>query len=280
MDKLFLKKKTLRVIIIAAMALVTALSVGFAVNRIIDVPSDNAVNQITAVSSGNAVNQITAVPSGNAVNRIIAVPPGNAVNRITDVPSDNNELIEMKMVYEYNPAYFLKDMTLVWGDTVYHQTQMFDAGRGAEIGYAIDEYSTWQIFELEGYDHDYLLAVESEDVWRVMSSHLAEGPWRQYVLENATEKQRLERMLSVSLYSDGTVRLATSMISSYAMISPCYYSFADNELLIFYDRDDIIARFEVVDDDTLVFLSSTVSLYADSGARYVSNPTDTIKPSF
>ncbi|WHH59310.1 hypothetical protein [Petroclostridium sp. X23] len=231
-------KKTSRVIIVAAVALVAVLSIGFAVNRIVNAP-----------------------------------------------------LIEMKMVYEENPAFFLKDMKLIWDDTIYHVSPMNNTGRGKEIGYATDEYSTWRIYELNGYGHDYLLAVESEDVWRVMSIHPPEKPLQQYVLENATEKQRAVRMLSVTLYGDGTARLATPLISSY-MLPNCTYAFADDELLIYSNIEteelenafgvkngEVIARFTVADDNTLVFQSATVPLFAAEGARYVSAPnTDSYEP--
>lgn len=204
---------------------------------------------------------------------------GFAVNRIVNAP-----LIEMEIVYEENPAFFLKDMKLIWDDTIYYVTQMNNTGRGKEIGYATDEYSTWRIYELNGYDYDYLLAVESDDVWRVMSIHPPEKPLQQYVLENATEKQRAERMLSVTLYGDGAARLATPLISSY-MLPNCTYAFADDELLIYASIEteesenafgvkngEVIARFRVADDNALVFRSATVPLFAAKGARYVSAP--------
>jgi hypothetical protein len=96
---------------------------------------------------------------------------GNRIINSKPVPigevSDSEH--EMRMIYEENPAYFLPDMKLHWGDSVYYATSMHNNGRGAFIGYAADRYSTWQIYELNGYSRDYVLAVESEDVWRVMS---------------------------------------------------------------------------------------------------------------
>ena len=178
-------------------------------------------------------------------------------------------LIEMRMAYEENPAFFFKDMKLIWDDTVYYIANINNAKPGKEIGYATDELSTWRIYELKGYGHDYLYAVENEDVWRVMSSHKPEEPFRQYILENATDKQKAERMLSVTLYKDGTARLATPPISSYAMIGIYYYAFEDGELLIFGEKENVTARFTVLDDNTLVFVSAEVPLFADSGARYV-----------
>jgi len=189
---------------------------------------------------------------------------GFALNR-----TDENRLAEMAIVYDSNPAFFYDDMKLIWDDTVYYATPMKNTGRGREIGFATDEYSTWRIYELRGYGRDFLLAVEGENAWRVMSSHPPEMPRGQYVLENATEKQKMERLLSVTLYDDGTAMLATPPISSYFLIPPYYYDFVGDELLIFHDRDEPFARFAVIDENTIQFKSATVSLFADSGARYV-----------
>ncbi|MCL1821182.1 MAG: M56 family metallopeptidase, partial [Oscillospiraceae bacterium] len=185
-------------------------------------------------------------------------------------------LIEMKMIYEENPAFFLKDMILLWGDVGYRVTHVQNARPGKEIGYATDEISTWRIFELRGHGRDYLFAQESEDVWRVMTSGPIEVPWRQYILENATDRQRMERMLSVSLHSDGTATLATPLISSFALVAPYYYAFENGELLIGYKNNNFnestrlepFARFEVVDDNTIIFKEASVPLFADVGARY------------
>ena len=121
-------------------------------------------------------------------------------------------LIEMKMVYEENPAHFFKDMKLIWDNSTYFVTHIENAKRGTEIGYATDEQSTWRIYELKGHGRDYLYAVESEDVWRVMSVYPPAEPYRQYILENATERQKLMSMLSVTLYNDGTARDRKSVV--------------------------------------------------------------------
>ena len=178
---------------------------------------------------------------------------------------------EMQIVYERNPAQFFDDMKLIWNDTAYYVVPMLNPQRGREIGYATDEYSTWRIYEIRGRGNDYLLAVESEDVWRVMSIYPGEQPQRQYILENATDRQRLERMLSVSLYSDGTVRLSTPPISSYMLVGAYMYEYdlSNNELLISDSEGNVIARFDVIDENTIVFRYATVPLFADIGARYV-----------
>ena len=110
----------------------------------------------------------------------------------------------------------------------------------------------------------------------------SETPMKTYTLENPTDKERMSRMLFVNLYSDGTAWLKTPLISSY-LLPKCTYSFVEDELLIyasiqteksegFFGVNDksIIARFEVIDDNTIVFKSANVPLFADEGARYVS----------
>jgi hypothetical protein len=184
-------------------------------------------------------------------------------------------LIEMEVTHKDNPAYWFKTMQLKWDKTIYYDITASWANplnRGNEIGYAQDENSTnWRIFELHGYSRDYLLAYERDNmnVFRLMYAQPPEI-FATYILENATEKQGFERLLSVTLYNDGTAILATPPISSYALISPYYYSFADSELLSHYESDNVIARFAVIDDNTLVFKESNVPLFADMGARYVS----------
>lgn len=185
--------------------------------------------------------------------------------------TENNtvSLIEMQMVYDDNPAFFFNDMKLIWDNTEYFVTHVNNAKPGREIGHATDKFSTWRIYELKGYGRDYLYAVESEDVWRVMSVHPPEQTWRQYILENATNRDRVAKMLSVTLYQDSTARLATPPISSYAMVGTYYYTFKNDELLIFQEKEKVTARFTVLDDNTLIFNSATVPLFADAGARYV-----------
>ncbi len=202
-----------------------------------------------------------------AVALAAALSLGFAVNRAV---RDREPLIEMTITDEENPAFWFTEMKLNWGERVYHVVSMPDPQRGREIGYARDTASEWRIFEIEGYSRDeYLLAVESEDVWRVMSVYPPEEPIKQYVLENATEIQRATRLLSVSLYADGTARLPTPPVGSAMPLSGCRYTFEGNQLLIRDERDDVIARFTVVDENTIVFNESSVLLFADEGARYV-----------
>ncbi|MFT4143148.1 MAG: M56 family metallopeptidase [Mobilitalea sp.] len=110
----------------------------------------------------------------------------------------------------------------------------------------------------------------------------SETPMKIYTLENPTERQKMARLLFVNLYSDGTAWLKTPLISSY-LLPKCTYSFVEGELLIYasiptersegffgVSDESIIARFEVIDDNTIVFKSANVPLFADEGARYVS----------
>ncbi|MCL2499193.1 MAG: M56 family metallopeptidase [Defluviitaleaceae bacterium] len=206
---------------------------------------------------------------------------GLALNRTPAISLENDNLYGMKIVYEENPAAFLSDMKLIWDNVVYHVTPMTGVQRGNRIGIADDEYSTWLVYELRGHDRDFLFIAESrnEDVWRIMSSHPPESPLQQYILENATDRQRMERLLSVTLFLDGTAILATPPISSFMMRQPNFYTFTDNELLIHYENGDMVARFEILNDSdmiyerTLVFIESSVPLFADVGARYAARFT-------
>ena len=247
MDRLFITilrnvlnfKKPSRVIVTLSIALAAVLVVGCSLNQ--------------ATSSDPLPWNATARPTSDA-----------------SAPRDEStHLIEMQIVYEENPAAFFPDMKLVWDGTVYHMTPMASAARGRQIGIATDEFGIWRIYELRGHGRDYLLAVESEDVWRVMSLNPPVQPWGQFILENATDEQRLTRLLSVTLYDDGTAMLAIPPISSFALFLPVYYAFEGGELLFYHERDSVFARFAVIDEHTIEFISSTAVLFADDGARYV-----------
>jgi len=113
------------------------------------------------------------------------------------------------------------------------------------------------------------------------NNHVTPPITQTYSLENPTDKQKLERLLSVTLYDDGTATLATPVISSY-LLPKCAYAIVGSELQIrsiiengtaeaAYDvkNGDIIASFEMADNNTLIFLTSIVPMFADEGARYV-----------
>ena len=102
---------------------------------------------------------------------------------------------------------------------------------------------------------------------------------RTFILEDATEQQSFERLLSITLNPDGKAELATPPISSY-MLPDCTYAIKNEELLIQaiifpkieerYGLKDgeIIARFSIINENTLIFVESFVPLFADVGARY------------
>lgn len=105
-----------------------------------------------------------------------------------------------------------------------------------------------------------------------------------YYLENPTEKQRFERLASVTLYDDGRVWLRTPPISSYAL-PDCTLSITNDELSIHADiateaeeeffgvkNGEVIARFTIAEDKTVIFQWAAVPLFADVGARYVFMP--------
>lgn len=102
-----------------------------------------------------------------------------------------------------------------------------------------------------------------------------------YSLENPSEKQKFERLLSITLYENGDATLRTPPISSY-LLPKCTYSVEDDELLIHAAIEDrleksffgvknkeVIARFKITGDETLMFQSATVPLFAGFGAKYI-----------
>ncbi|MCL2364100.1 MAG: M56 family metallopeptidase [Defluviitaleaceae bacterium] len=228
-------KKPSRVVVVFAVILVAVLSTGFAFNR--------------ALRADDIVPQDAA-------------------------PHDTSGLIEMEVLYVETLATFLPLIQLRWGDVVYHDISRYWQGhfnRGDEIGFALCEFSRWRVYELVGHGQEYLLIFEGDDddVFRLMHPHLPAVLGR-FVLENATDMERFTRMLSVTLYADGTAALDIPPISSFAIRHPLFFTFADNELLIHDDNHNVMARFEVIDDSTLILGDRYSSLFADIGARYVS----------
>ena len=93
-----------------------------------------------------------------------------------------------------------------------------------------------------------------------------------YYLESADERDKFDRVASVTLYYDGRADVPQPMISSFSF-APCKYSLVGGELLIYTEgASEAIAVFTIEDDNTLVFKSKTVPIFADIGARYVHKP--------
>jgi hypothetical protein len=145
--------------------------------------------------------------------------------------------------------------------------------------YAI-EGDAYRLMIREALKLDYpLYAIEGNDGYMGLSSDVIrlfyvltpefELP-RTFYLEG-DEDLRFTRLSSITLHHEGRARLATPPISSYAIVNPVTYTFAEGELWLYYENqfDNPIARFEIVDEYTLVFIEATVPLFADAGARYV-----------
>ncbi|MDR1209974.1 MAG: DUF5301 domain-containing protein [Clostridiales bacterium] len=130
----------------------------------------------------------------------------------------------------------------------------------------------------EPYIAIYRAKSDFQEIYGIYAYKIA--PSRTFFLENATEKQKLDRMPSVTLNADGTAELGMAIISSY--IPPrCTYAFEGGELTLravvetehdesFFGlkNGDEVARFAVVDDSTITFKSAAIPLFADEGARY------------
>ena len=104
---------------------------------------------------------------------------------------------------------------------------------------------------------------------------------KSFALDNATEQQRAERMVQFSLYENGTMSFTPAISGGY--IPPnCTYSVEGDEMVFraiikteheksFFNLDngDIVARFTIIDEDTLIFQYAGVALYAEPDGRYV-----------
>ena len=151
-----------------------------------------------------------------SVTLALVLSVGFSMNRINSVQADNDELIQMEVIYVENPASFFSDMRLIWNNTVYYDFTPYAPKppvRGTEIGFAWDNYGQWRIFECEMYGQDFLIMYESEnmDVWRLMHTRLPEL-YGTYIHEHTSEEQMFTRMRSVILYKDGTARLTVPPI--------------------------------------------------------------------
>ena len=207
-----------------------------------------------------------------AVALVMALSIGFMANRSGGYP-----LSEMQITYAENPTQTFPVMQLNWDGEVYEDVTAFwqePVKRGTELGYAQEIVSAmeinWSIYELKGQSRDYLIIYEngSEDVWRIMSTQTPEV-FAAYILRDATEQERFEKLLSLTLYSDGRARLVLPPISSFALATPCYYTFTDSELLIHYESGELVVRFELEGDNRLVFAEATVPLHASAGAVYM-----------
>ena len=165
-----------------------------------------------------------------------------------------------------NPLAVLEDKP--GADIIYEQ---FDR---CEVYYIND----WEVHPTMDYQR---LRHEGNLIWSGTFEDSYNIGWKIYGLENATERQFAERMVQFSLYTNGTMSFAMPPISSY--IPPqCTYSIEGDEMvfraIIKTERDrsffgledgDIVARFTIIDENTLVFHSAEIALFAEPNGRYV-----------
>jgi len=131
-------------------------------------------------------------------------------------------------------------------------------------------------------DSDYSwVRSEADLIWSGSARGYNLMSWRTFELENATERQKLERMTQFLLHSDGKATLLAPPISSY--FPPlCTYAIEGDEMVFraiindanergFYGLEDgdVVARFAFIDENTLEFISSEVVLFAEPNGRYV-----------
>lgn len=290
-------KKTSRVIIIAAVAFVAVLSIGFVADRVSDAinmddwdeysfPDENFEQvffrcndtpynpEYTVISAQLMNNQniqgltcgtyFTLVKQDGDTWKIVPFVDGTGFNDIAYL-LENGSSINYDIRPEMLTVKLNEGLYRIITDVYHHETE----------GEAPEKHTVWADFVIDKN------APKQETYEFTIPS---EAPIKTYSLENPTERQKVERLSSVNLYSDGTAWLVTPLISSY-MLPNCTYAFADGELLIYASIEteesenafgvkngEAIVRFTVADDNTLVFQSATVPLFADEGARYVSAP--------
>ncbi|MFZ7102384.1 MAG: M56 family metallopeptidase [Peptococcaceae bacterium] len=290
-------KKTSRVIIIAAVVFVVMLSIGFVANRVSDAinmddwdeysfPDENFEQvffkcndtpynpEYTVVSAQLMNNQniqgltcgtyFTLVKQDGNTWKIVPFVDGTGFDDIAYL-LENGASINYDIRPEMLTVKLNEGLYRIITDVYHHKTE----------GEAPQKHTVWADFVIDKN------APKQETSEFTIPS---EAPIKTYSLENPTKRQKVEHLSSVSLYSDGTAWLVTPPISSY-ILPNCTYAFTDGELLIYASIEteesekafgvkngEVSVRFTVADDNTLVFQSATVPLFADERARYVSAP--------
>ena len=101
---------------------------------------------------------------------------------------------------------------------------------------------------------------------------------RMFTLENVTDNQRRYQMWAVSLYSDGTATLFNAMVISFSIPPAPHNSFSivGDELSIYSNYQAfegmLMARFTIIDNNTLELVSAAPPLIAIEGTRFVFTP--------
>ncbi len=288
-------KKKSRVIIVISVMVMAGLSIGFAVNR-----EDKAMD-----ASGKKVYDFQDESFQQVFFKFNDTPYNPEYNSIYAQLMNNQNVRNLTCSNYFT---LVKQVNDVWEIVPFADGVKFDdIAFKIEDGMSYDYSITPEMFNEKLDEGQYRIITDiyyqdiegeipvKKTVWAEFSidesapkpeildlSMPSETPEKIYTLENTTERQKLERMLFVNLYSDGTAWLKTPLISSY-LLPKCTYSFVENELLIYasiqteksegffgVSDESIIARFEVIDENTIVFKSAKVPLFADEGARYVS----------
>ncbi len=287
-------KKKSRVIIVISVLIMAALSIGFALNR---------EDKVVEVSE----EEVYTFPTENFKQIFFQfnnTPYNPEYNSINAQLMNNQNLQGLVCDTKFT---LVKQIGEVWEKVPFADGVEFDDNMiEIEDGMSYDYSITPEMFNVKLDEGQYRIITdiyyqEIEDetpvkktVWAEFNidesapkpeildlSMPSETPKKIYTLENPTERQKMARMWFVNLYSDGTAWLKTPLISSY-LLPKCTYSFVENELLIYasiqteksegffgVSDESIIARFEVIDENTIVFKSANVPLFADEGARYV-----------
>lgn len=286
-------KKKSRVIIVISVVVMAALSIGFAVNRegkVINV-SGKEVYTFPNEKFNQIFFQFNDTPYNPEYHSINAQLMNN--QNLQDLTCGNFFTLVKQVGDEWEIVPF--------ADGVEFEVITFQIEDGMSFNYSI----TPEMFNIKLDEGQYRIITDinyledgtpvKQTIWAEFTidksadkqetldlSMPSETPMKIYTLENPTDKERMARMLFVNLYSDGRAWLKTPLISSY-LLPNCTYSFVENELLIYasiqteksegffgVSDESIIARFEVIDDNTIEFKSANVPLFADEGARYVS----------
>jgi len=105
-----------------------------------------------------------------------------------------------------------------------------------------------------------------------------DGLWVAYTLDSDIENIDMYKMWRIELHPDGRARLNMPAISSTAIPVSTYT--VEDDLLLIHVPDpesygitsgDVLARFTILDDSTLVYLSSATTLHADPGRQYIAS---------
>ncbi|MCL2702947.1 MAG: M56 family metallopeptidase [Defluviitaleaceae bacterium] len=193
----------------------------------------------------------------------------NLINNSQRLPGILNVTVSPYLAkIEYNSFVELIDLSLYFPveNRINGYGGMYISHSNSHTGYEFlteDAEAFLNVYRTELYDvfMDYLVGLDSNRTNGIIP--------RTFYLE-ADDELKFTRLSSITLHNDNRARLAAPPISSFVLQHPYFYSFIDGELWFHYEQSDKpFARFEVVDENTLVFIEATVPLHADEGARYI-----------